>query len=130
MAKSEEKQTALVPVNGAARNGHQKSAVTVAAQRNGTGAPNGNGQQSQHTTAHLAPAKRELDAAASARAATWRGWLRTLQIIRVLGTLGLFLFLENYEARAKFNRRMAARLRETARGRGRVALFQEWSRDV
>ena len=137
MSSSEEKQTTLVPVNGAARNdrsangnGQQQNALTVAAQRNSTGAPNGNGHQSPHTTAQLAPTKRELDAAAIERAATWRGWLRTLGIIRVLGTLGLFLFLENYEARAKFNRRMAARLREAARGRGRVALFQEWSCDV
>ncbi len=57
-----------------------------------------------------------------------RGLLRITQIARVLGLLGFYLFLENYEARAKFTRRMAARLREEARGR--VALFQEWSRDV
>ncbi|HEV2708022.1 MAG TPA: AarF/ABC1/UbiB kinase family protein [Pyrinomonadaceae bacterium] len=97
----------------------------------------------------LAPARRagsspvkqvepEDDAAAAAaaqesaetRAQGWRGWLRTLQIIRVLGTLALYLFLDNYEARYKFMRRMAARLREQARVRGRIALFQEWSRDV
>jgi predicted unusual protein kinase regulating ubiquinone biosynthesis (AarF/ABC1/UbiB family) len=67
---------------------------------------------------------------AEARARSWRGWLRTLQIVRVLGTFALYLFLDNYEARAKFTRRMAARLREEARARGRIALFQEWSRDV
>ncbi|MBA2645731.1 MAG: AarF/ABC1/UbiB kinase family protein [Pyrinomonadaceae bacterium] len=60
----------------------------------------------------------------------WRAWWRAAQIGRVLGALALYLFLENYEARAKFNRRMSARLREEARRRGRIALFQEWSRDV
>lgn len=56
----------------------------------------------------------------------WRFW----QIGYVLGSLGLYLFLDNYEARARFVRRMAARWREEARERGSIALFQEWSRDV
>ncbi|HYN85260.1 MAG TPA: AarF/ABC1/UbiB kinase family protein [Pyrinomonadaceae bacterium] len=60
----------------------------------------------------------------------WRGLWRTSQIARVLGALALFLYLEGYEARAKFTRRMAERWREEARARGRAALFQEWSRDV
>jgi predicted unusual protein kinase regulating ubiquinone biosynthesis (AarF/ABC1/UbiB family) len=60
----------------------------------------------------------------------WRGWWRAAQITRVLGLLSFYLFLENYEAHAKFERRMSARLREEARARGRIALFQEWSRDV
>ncbi len=59
-----------------------------------------------------------------------RGWLRAAQIARVLGGLGFFLFLENYDARRKYNRRMSARLREEAKARGSIALFQEWSRDV
>ncbi|HVF58053.1 MAG TPA: AarF/ABC1/UbiB kinase family protein [Pyrinomonadaceae bacterium] len=59
-----------------------------------------------------------------------RGWLRTLEIVRVLGTMSLYLFLNDYDVRAKFNRRASDRLREEARARGRVALFQEWSRDV
>jgi predicted unusual protein kinase regulating ubiquinone biosynthesis (AarF/ABC1/UbiB family) len=60
----------------------------------------------------------------------WRAWWRAAQIGHVLGMLALYLFLENYDARAKFNRRMAARLREEARHHGRIAFFQEWSRDV
>jgi len=67
---------------------------------------------------------------AHAQRLSLRGLLRITQIARVLGLLGFYLFLENYEARAKFTRRMATRLREEARARGRVALFQEWSRDV
>ncbi len=60
----------------------------------------------------------------------WRGWWRTAQIGRVLGTFALYLFLDGYDTRAKFSRRTSARLREEARARGRIALFQEWSRDV
>src|SRR4051794_14009609 len=32
----------------------------------------------------------------------WRGWLRAARIGRVLALLNLYLFLENYEAQAKF----------------------------
>ncbi|HEV2915876.1 MAG TPA: AarF/ABC1/UbiB kinase family protein [Pyrinomonadaceae bacterium] len=59
-----------------------------------------------------------------------REWVRALYIGRVLGTLSLYLFLNDYDIRAGFNRRIRARLREEARARGRVALFQEWSRDL
>jgi predicted unusual protein kinase regulating ubiquinone biosynthesis (AarF/ABC1/UbiB family) len=59
-----------------------------------------------------------------------RGWLRAGQIARVLGMLSLYLFLDSYDIRASFNRRIAARLSEEARARGRIAAFQEWSRDL
>jgi predicted unusual protein kinase regulating ubiquinone biosynthesis (AarF/ABC1/UbiB family) len=59
-----------------------------------------------------------------------RGVRRALGVGRVLGTLALYLFLNDYDIRRGFNRRISARLREEARARGRVALFQEWSRDV
>ncbi|HEX8653317.1 MAG TPA: AarF/ABC1/UbiB kinase family protein, partial [Pyrinomonadaceae bacterium] len=59
-----------------------------------------------------------------------RGWVRTLKIGHVLGLLSLYLYLDSYDIRASFNRRMAERRREEARARGRLALFQEWSRDV
>jgi predicted unusual protein kinase regulating ubiquinone biosynthesis (AarF/ABC1/UbiB family) len=60
----------------------------------------------------------------------WQKWSRTLQIGNVLGWLMLYLFLDSYDVRASFNRRKAAQLREEARARGRIALFQEWSRDI
>jgi predicted unusual protein kinase regulating ubiquinone biosynthesis (AarF/ABC1/UbiB family) len=44
--------------------------------------------------------------------------------------LSLYLFLNDYDIRRSFNRRISERLREEAKARGRVALFQEWSRDV
>jgi predicted unusual protein kinase regulating ubiquinone biosynthesis (AarF/ABC1/UbiB family) len=59
-----------------------------------------------------------------------RGVRRALSVGRVLGMLSLYLFLNDYDIRRSFNRRISARLREEARARGRVALFQEWSRDV
>ncbi|HEY0319513.1 MAG TPA: AarF/ABC1/UbiB kinase family protein [Pyrinomonadaceae bacterium] len=59
-----------------------------------------------------------------------RGWLRTLQIARVLGMLSLYLYLDGYDVRSNFYRRMNVRRRVEARARGRIALFQEWSRDV
>jgi predicted unusual protein kinase regulating ubiquinone biosynthesis (AarF/ABC1/UbiB family) len=59
-----------------------------------------------------------------------RGWLRSLQIGRVLGMLSLYLYLDGYDVRANFYRRMSERRREEARLRGRLALFQEWSREV
>ncbi len=60
----------------------------------------------------------------------WRGGLRAANIARVLGLLSFYLYLDGYDIRYEFNRRMAARKREEARARGRIALFQEWSRDV
>jgi predicted unusual protein kinase regulating ubiquinone biosynthesis (AarF/ABC1/UbiB family) len=56
--------------------------------------------------------------------------VRALNVGRVLGLLSLYLYLDGYDVRAGFNRRMAARRREEARARGSRALFQEWSRDV
>ncbi|HMF56321.1 MAG TPA: AarF/UbiB family protein, partial [Pyrinomonadaceae bacterium] len=59
-----------------------------------------------------------------------RGWLRTLNITRVLGTLSFYLFLDGYDIRANFNRRIAGRNLEDARARGRVAYFQAWTREI
>jgi predicted unusual protein kinase regulating ubiquinone biosynthesis (AarF/ABC1/UbiB family) len=60
----------------------------------------------------------------------WRGWRRVFQVARVLGLLSLYLFLDSYDIRATFNERFAKRKREEARARGRVAQFQEWTRNV
>ncbi|HKS29993.1 MAG TPA: AarF/ABC1/UbiB kinase family protein [Pyrinomonadaceae bacterium] len=59
-----------------------------------------------------------------------RGWLRTFQIARVLGMLSLYLYLDGYDVRANFYRRMYERRGEEARARGTVARFQHWSREV
>ena len=59
-----------------------------------------------------------------------RGLLRTINIGRVLGLLTLYLFLDSYDIRAKFNQRTLDRLREDARRRGRVAVLQNWGREL
>lgn len=58
-----------------------------------------------------------------------RGWLRAVNVGRVLGLLSLYLFLDGYDIRAKFNRRTLDRQREDARGRGRLALIQHSGRE-
>ena len=65
-----------------------------------------------------------------AQARSWRGWWRTLQIVRVLGTMVLYLFLNDYDIRAAFNARVAARKLEEARGRGRSEFFKARARDL
>ncbi|MDQ2856006.1 MAG: AarF/ABC1/UbiB kinase family protein [Acidobacteriota bacterium] len=59
-----------------------------------------------------------------------RGWLRAANIGRVLGALSLYLFLDTYDVRANFTRRATDRKREEAKSRGRLAQFQEWSREL
>ena len=58
-----------------------------------------------------------------------RGWFRAARVARVLGLFSLYLFLDTYDIRADFNRRAAARLREKARGLGRVVSLKAWVRD-
>lgn len=60
----------------------------------------------------------------------WRGYLRFMQVAQVLGTLALYLFLDGYEFRYKYEARAAGRRMAEARGKGRVAAFNEWSRNV
>ncbi|MCM3872281.1 MAG: AarF/ABC1/UbiB kinase family protein [Pyrinomonadaceae bacterium] len=59
-----------------------------------------------------------------------RGWLRVANVTRVLGLLSLYLFLDSYDIRAKFNRRTAERLREASRAGGRRAQFVQLCRDL
>jgi predicted unusual protein kinase regulating ubiquinone biosynthesis (AarF/ABC1/UbiB family) len=59
-----------------------------------------------------------------------RGWLHAANVARVLGLLTFYLFLDGYDIRVGFNRRMAEKKRDAARARGHVPLFQEWSRDI
>ncbi|HET6647376.1 MAG TPA: AarF/ABC1/UbiB kinase family protein [Pyrinomonadaceae bacterium] len=59
-----------------------------------------------------------------------RGWLRVANVSRVLGLLTLYLFLDSYDIRAKFNRRTSQRLSEAARAGGRRARLIQFGRDV
>lgn len=74
------------------------------------------------------PTLDELLANARLQGRGWRGWLRVAQVGRVLGLLTLYLFLDSYDVRAKFNRRAEDRLWDAARGKGRLALAEAWLR--
>ena len=135
MAALEDKQALALPTqgerrngsNGASangRNGHEKRSSTS------TGVAGANGARGQLV---LLPGGQHVESYRedeTIKGHGLRGWLRALKIGHVLGLLSLYLFLDGYDIRANFNRRMAARRRQEARARGRVALFQEWSRDV
>ncbi len=74
------------------------------------------------------PSLEELLATVGSQNQGWRGWLRVVQVSRVLGLLTLYLFLDSYDVRAKFNRRAIDRLQEAAREQGRGALAKAWMR--
>src|SRR5919204_2247114 len=57
-------------------------------------------------------------------------WWRLAQIARVLGTMSLYLFLNDYDIRADFNRRAAGRRLEEARAGARFDYFKAWARDL
>jgi predicted unusual protein kinase regulating ubiquinone biosynthesis (AarF/ABC1/UbiB family) len=76
------------------------------------------------------PTLAELLANAGLQGRGWRGWLRVAQVGRVLGLLTLYLFLDSYDVRARFNQRAVDRLREAARGKGRAAVAQAWLREL
>ncbi|HKP72527.1 MAG TPA: AarF/UbiB family protein, partial [Pyrinomonadaceae bacterium] len=142
MATPKQKLDALIPANGASHDGRGANESGRAKNGNGhagttalsivapakTATPNGD-VDAAAAFSHADEAKARIDEAAR-RGGGWRGLLRTFQIARVLGMLGFYLFLENYEARAKFNRRMAARRLEEARAAGRAALLREQARDL
>jgi predicted unusual protein kinase regulating ubiquinone biosynthesis (AarF/ABC1/UbiB family) len=58
-----------------------------------------------------------------------RGWLRLAQVARVLGLFTLYLFLDTYDIRADFNRRMAERLRDEAREDNLIARLKARSNE-
>ena len=120
MAISEQKETSLVPARSARQNGngHRQTALAVT---NTAVKPNGNG----HPISPAAGQTVRVSLVEYDRIG-WRGWWRTAQIARVLGLLSFYLFLENYEARSKFNRRMAARAREAASTERRGARLRAW----
>ena len=59
-----------------------------------------------------------------------RGWLRVCKVAGVLNLLSLYLFLDNYDARASFNQRLAQRRREEARAQNRRMRLKSWARHL
>ncbi|HLL75914.1 MAG TPA: AarF/ABC1/UbiB kinase family protein [Pyrinomonadaceae bacterium] len=85
---------------------------------------NGNGRPALIAAA-LAPvqeARASVASEAAPRKLSAGDWLRAARIARVMGLLGLYLFLENYGPRAKFNERLSARRLEEAAKIGGPAL--------
>ncbi|MDQ3803814.1 MAG: AarF/ABC1/UbiB kinase family protein [Acidobacteriota bacterium] len=111
------------------QNGHGGGAAktALALVKTGNGRAAGNGHRRGLPAGAAPPA---ADEGVEFEAQGWRAWRRTFQIVRVLGTMTLYLFLNDYDIRAAFNRRTAERKLEEARGRGRRALFREWWRDL
>src|SRR6185369_2856871 len=102
---------------------------------------NGNGltaaaPQVHKQTAQVPPLTEELvDELLAGRGV--RGWLRAARVARVLGLFSLYLFLDTYDIRADFNRRVIKRYRDQARERGfaartsaRLRIFLFWSFDL
>jgi predicted unusual protein kinase regulating ubiquinone biosynthesis (AarF/ABC1/UbiB family) len=95
------------------------------------GASNGDGAGDARVRALPPSAEESVEADAfEAEAKGWRGLWRTLQIVRVLGTMALYLFLNDYDIRAAFNARVAARKVEEAKARGRSQYFKTRARDL
>jgi predicted unusual protein kinase regulating ubiquinone biosynthesis (AarF/ABC1/UbiB family) len=59
-----------------------------------------------------------------------RGWLRAAHVARVLGLFSLYLFLDTYDIRADFNRRLVTRRRTKALELGRLARLQAWGLEL
>jgi predicted unusual protein kinase regulating ubiquinone biosynthesis (AarF/ABC1/UbiB family) len=106
-----------------------QSKARLALLKHGDGGALVNGGVRALPAADAAPAGVEADEF-DARARSWRGWWRTVQIVRVLGTMALYLFLNDYDIRAAFNARIAARRLEGATGRGRYEYFKARARDL
>lgn len=127
MAATDNNQALALRANGAPNNGQTNGNGTAASTAPAERASLSN-EQAQLRLRGAAVENIKEDEAIKGHG--WRGWLRVMSVGRVLGLLSFYLYLDSYDIRASFNERMAARRREEARGRGSVARFQEWSRDV
>jgi len=96
----------------------------------GAGVAAENGRRALPPAAEVAGDESPAAESFEVEAKGWRGLWRTCQIVRVLGTMALYLFLNDYDIRAAFNARVAARRFEEARGRGRAERFEVWARDL
>ncbi len=104
------------------------SAVKVVANGNGT-TPTNPAPASRTGVAQIPPLSDETVKQTLAGSGI-HGWLRAAKVARVLGLFSLYLFLDTYDVRANFNRRLVDKLREAARTAGRVARFRMWARSL
>ncbi|HEX6186173.1 MAG TPA: AarF/ABC1/UbiB kinase family protein [Pyrinomonadaceae bacterium] len=104
--------------------------ASLALVKPGASAAAGNGRHALPPATQFAGAEDTPAESFEVEAKGWRGIWRTCQIVRVLGTMALYLFLNDYDIRAAFNLRAAVRRLEEAKGRGRSAYFKAWARDL
>src|ERR1700754_1518902 len=98
-------------------NGAARAAVKVVQKKTPLALVKAGAQtQAARTLRALPPAHVETQAAAEEESGArgWRGALRLAQVARVLGTMSLYLFLNDYDIRAAFNKRIAERRLEEA----------------
>ena len=130
MASTEQNSRSLVPANGNSQSGKSRvahgnrDAQAISLRSAVADKSQGSRNDGDAPGAHAAEAQARIEAI-ERHGWGWRGWWRSFQIARVLGLLGLYLFLENYEARAKFNQRTAERRLAEARSLGAAALRRE-----
>jgi len=120
-------EQSLIKVSAARGNGNGRAdAVSIALPLAQIGGPaNGSGKHGNRKPALTDDLVSEI-----LKGRGLRGWLRAANVARVLGLLSLYLYLDSYDIRANFNRRLAVRKREQARTSGRKARFQEWALDA
>jgi predicted unusual protein kinase regulating ubiquinone biosynthesis (AarF/ABC1/UbiB family) len=95
-------EQALIPIPVIAAGNGKGAAVAIAK----------NDHKAATSTAQSAPPARELSdelVAEILKGRGLRGWVRLASVARVLGLFTLYLFLDTYDIRADFNRRMAER---------------------
>jgi len=103
------KDQALVPIAVVSSNGNGKvAAFKPAGNHNGGSSPS-------IKNSHAPEPLTDEMVTAILKGRGLRGWLRLAQVARVLGLFSLYLFLDTYDIRATFNRRMAERLRDEAK---------------
>jgi predicted unusual protein kinase regulating ubiquinone biosynthesis (AarF/ABC1/UbiB family) len=110
------KDQALVPAAAVTSAGNGKGAVV--------GKPVSNNSGSTSSAVKSIPASVPLTdemVAEILRGRGLRGWWRLAQVARVLGLFTLYLFLDTYDIRATFNRRMAGRLRDETKATSLLA---------
>jgi len=119
---------------GGADGGQKRTRLALVKPGTGKSGATGNGHARALPTAQQPesspPQQVEAVGADEFEARGLAAWWRLAQIARVLGTMSLYLFLNDYDIRAAFNRRVAERRLEEARAGKRFDYFKVWARDL
>ena len=108
-------EQALIPKPGIAAGNGKLAAVTIPAgdHKGATSSSTKNGPAPEPLTDELV--------AEILKGRGLRGWLRLGRVARVLGLFTLYLFLDTYDIRAAFKRRMVERLRDETKANDLIA---------